>query len=262
MRSFKFLSIAKFLFATLFFPLPAAFFPSPLLAQQKMTDDECQFFDSINRERAAQSLVALQWDEGLAKAARLHARRMAFYNVVEHQLSGEPDLEVRLAEAGARFGAIAENIAVGSNPQTIHDGWMHSPGHRNNILNPRMTAVGIAAVRTNAGLFAVQDFTLSVSNLSVEEQEKKIAALLTEGGWRVSGSKEEARKACETDQIESGTGMKAMSLVRFETADLSKLPEDLERKLRSKPFRNATVGACQASGGPGFAHFRIALLLF
>jgi hypothetical protein len=103
---------------------------------------------------------------------------------------------------------------------------------------------------------------MAVSNLSVEEQEKKIAALLTEKGWLVSGSKEDARKACETDQIESGMGMKAMSMVRFETTDLSKLSEDLERKLRSKPFRNATVGACQASDGPGFAHFRIAVLLF
>jgi uncharacterized protein YkwD len=262
MRDFKFFSIAKFLFATLFFLLATAFLTFPLLAQQQMSDDERQFFEAVNRERAAQSLFALQWDEALAKAARLHARRMAFYNVVEHQLSGEPDLEARLAEVGARFGAIAENIAVGSNPQTIHDGWMHSPGHRNNILNPRMTAVGIAAVRTNAGLFAVQDFTLSVSNLSVEEQEKRIAALLTEGGWRVSGSKEDARKACETDQIESGTAAKAMSLVRFETADLTKFPEELERKLRSKPFRNATVGACQAGGSPGFAHFRIAVLLF
>jgi hypothetical protein len=216
----------------------------------------------VNHERTAQSLAPLEWDETLAKAARLHARRMAFYNLVEHQLSGEPDLEARLAEAGARFGAIAENIAVGPNPQTIHDGWMQSPGHRGNILNPRMTAVGIAAVRTNAGLFAVEDFTLSVSNLSVEEQEKKVAALLTEIGWRVNGSKEEARKACETGQIEAGTRVGAMSLVRFETTDLTKLPEEVERKLRSKPYRSATVGACQGSSGTGFAHFRIAVLLF
>jgi uncharacterized protein YkwD len=262
MRNFKFFSIAKFLFTTLFFLLATAFSSSPLLAQQQMNDDERQLFDAVNRERTEQSLAALRWDEALVKAARLHARRMAFYNVVEHQLSGEPDLEARLAEVGARFGAIAENIAVGSNPQTIHDGWMHSSGHRNNILNPRMTAVGIAAVRTSVGLFAVQDFTLSVSNLSVEEQEKKIATLLTESGWRVGGSKEEARRACETDQIDSGSRAMAMSLVRFETADLSKLPEELERKLRSKPFRNVTVGACQAGGRPGFAHFRIAVLLF
>jgi uncharacterized protein YkwD len=262
MRNLKFFSIAEFLFTTLFFLLTAVFSSSPLLARQQMSDDERQLFDAVNRERTEQSLAALRWDEALVKAARLHARRMAFYNVVEHQLSGEPDLEARLAEVGARFGAIAENIAVGSNPQTIHDGWMHSPGHRNNILNPRMTAVGIAAVRTNAGLFAVQDFTLAVSNLSVEEQEKKIAALLAESGWRVGGSKEEARKACETDQIDSGTRAMAMSLVRFETTDLSKLPEELKRKLRSKPFRNVTVGACQAGDGPGFAHFRIAVLLF
>src|SRR5712692_10989353 len=131
MRNFKFFSIAKFLFTTLFFLRTAVFSPSPLLAQQQMSDDERQLFDAVNRERTEQSLAALRWDEALAKAARLHARRMAFYNIVEHQLSGEPDLEGRLAQAGARFGAIAENIGVGPNPQTIHDGWMHSPGHRN-----------------------------------------------------------------------------------------------------------------------------------
>jgi len=227
-----------------------------------MSDEERQFFDAVNRERTAQSLAPLQWDEALAKAARLHARRMAFYNILEHQLTDEPDLQARLTEAGARFSSIAENIGVGAHPETIHDGWMHSPGHKKNILNPQLTAVGIAAVRGSGGLFAVEDFALSVSNLSVEEQEKKIAALLTEKGWAVSGSKEEARKSCETDQIDTGTRVRAMSLVRFETADLSKLPEEVVRNIRSKPFRNATVGACQAGGGPGFARFRIALLLF
>jgi hypothetical protein len=262
MRNQKLLCAAKFLRLAILFLLPAAFLSSPLFSQQQMSDEQRHFFDAVNRERVAQSLVPLQWDENLAKAALLHARRMAFYNLVEHQLSGEPDLQSRLAEAGARFGAIAENIAVGANPESIHDAWMHSPGHKKNILNPQMTAVGIAAVRASGGLFAVEDFAMSVSNLSVEEQEKKITALLTEKGWSVSGSKDEARKACETNQIDSGTRVRAMSLVRFETADLSKLPDEVVKSIHSKPFRNVTVGACQAGMGPGFARFRIALLLF
>jgi Cysteine-rich secretory protein family len=243
-----------------FFFLAAILLPFRLRAQQQLNNDERQLFDSVNRERAAQSLAPLRWDETLAKAARLHARRMAFYNIVEHQLSGEPDLEARLIEAGARFGFIAENIGVGPNPQVIHDGWMHSPGHRDNILNQRVTSVGIAAVRNNAGLFAVEDFTLAVDALSLEEQEKKVEASLTEGGYHVGDLRDEARKACETNQLVMG--MQATSMVRYETADLSKLPEGVEKRLRSKAARNVAVGACRVGGGPGFAHFRIAILVF
>lgn len=226
----------------------------------QMNDSEHQLFASLNHERASQSLPPLRWDEALFKAARQHALRMSNLNMLEHQLTGELGLADRLAEAGARFSAIAENIAIGPNAPTIHAGWMGSPGHRKNILDPRLTSVGIAVVRGTGGLFAVQDFALSVSNLSVEEQERKVAALLIKGGWQVNGSKEEARKACETNQFAPGTGTRA--IMRFETADLSKLPEDVENSMRNRPFRNAAVGACRAGGAGGFARFRIAVLLF
>jgi uncharacterized protein YkwD len=239
------------------------FFAATASAQSQpppMNDSERQLFDSLNHERVWQSLPPLQWDEALFKAARQHALRMSNLNMLEHQLPSEPNLTDRLAEAGARFGVIAENIAIGPNARTIHTGWMGSPGHRQNILDPRLTSVGIAAVRGTGGLFAVEDFALSVSNLSVEEQEKKVAALLTEGGWRVNDWKEEARKACETNEIAGGTRTRA--IVRFETPDLSKLPEDVEKSMRSKPFRNVAVGACRTGGAAGFARFRIAVLLF
>ena len=223
-------------------------------------ETERELFDLLNHERAAQNLSALKWDEALFKAARQHALRMSNLNMLEHQLPSEPNLTDRLAEAGARFGVIAENIAIGPNARTIHAEWMGSPGHRQNILDPRLTSVGIAAVRGTGGLFAVEDFALSVSNLSVEEQEEKVAALLTKRGWRVNDSKEEARKACETNQIAAGTRTRA--IVRFETPDLSKLPEDVEKSMRSKPFRNVAVGACRTGGAAGFARFRIAVLLF
>jgi uncharacterized protein YkwD len=253
MRNSKFLVAA----AILFFVFPSASAQSPPLQRN---DSERQLFDSLNHERAAQSLPALQWDEALFKAARQHALRMSNLNMLEHQLPSEPSLADRLTEAGARFSVIAENIAIGSNPHTIHAGWMDSPGHRKNILDPRLTSVGIAAVRGTGGLFAVQDFALSISNLSVEEQEKKVAALLTEGGWRVNEARGDAHKACETDQIADGT--RAMAIIRFETADLSKLPEEVEKSLRHKPFRNAVVGACRGSGTMGLTRFRIVVLLF
>jgi hypothetical protein len=250
MRNSKFLLAAAFLF----------FFSARANAQLQRNDSERQLFDSLNRERTAHGLSALQWDDTLFKAARQHALRMADLNILEHQLPNEPNLEGRLTEAGARFSVIAENIAVGPNPQTIHTGWMDSPGHRKNILDPRLTSVGIAAVRGTGGLFAVQDFSHFVPQLTVEEQEQKVISLLTARGFRSIDAKEGARKTCETEVGFSGTSARAM--VRFEVADLNKLPEEIERKIRSEPFGKVAVGACRANRAAGFTQYRIAVLFF
>jgi uncharacterized protein YkwD len=249
-RSPKFLFAAAFLF----------FFSSSAHAQLQINDSERQFFEALNRERTAQGLSALQWDNALFKAARRHALMMLNLNMLEHQLPSEPSLEARLAEAGARFTAIAENIAVGPDPHTIHNGWMHSPGHRKNILNPQLTSVGIAAVRGPGGLYAVQDFSQSVPDLSIEQQEQKVGSILTANGYRVTAASGPARKTCESDSGFAGTGAKSM--IRFESADLNKLPEEVERKIRSRPSGNAAVGACRANSEKGFTRYKIAVLFF
>ncbi len=223
-------------------------------------DSERQLFEALNRERTAQGLSALQWDNALFKAAREHALRMANLNMLEHQLPSETNLEGRLAEVGARFSVIAENIAVGPNPQVIHVGWMNSPGHRKNILNPRLTSVGIAAVRGPGGLFAVQDFSQLVPVLSVEQQEQKVIFLLNAEGFRSANATDAARETCKNDSGMAGTSARAM--IRFEVSDLSKLPEDIERKIRSHANSRIAVGACHANGASGFSRYRIAVLFF
>src|SRR5213594_3131964 len=250
MRNSKFLVAAVFL----------CFFSTSVSAQLQRNDSERQLFESLNRERAAQGLSALQWDNALFKAARHHALLMLNLNMLEHQLPSEPGLEPRLAEAGARFSIIAENIAIGPNPETIHKGWMNSPGHRKNILDPRLTSVGIAAVRGPGGLFAVQDFSQIVPELSVEQQEQKVVSLLAAMGFHSASATEEARRTCRSDAgLAEGA---AKSMMRFEVFDLSKLPEDIEKKIRSGPYSKAAVGACRANVAPGFSHYRIAVLFF
>lgn len=229
-------------------------------AQLRRNDSERQLFEALNRERVAQSLSALQWDDALFKAARQHALRMANLNMLEHQLPSEGDLEGRLAEAGARFSVIAENIAVGGSPEIIHGGWMDSPGHRKNILDPRLTSVGIAAVRGPGGLFAVEDFSRSVPELSVEQQEQKVVSLLSSMGFRSASATDSARKTCQNDTGFAGTS--ARSMIRFEVSDLSKLPEEIEKKIRNRPFSKASVVACGANVAPGFSRYRIAVLFF
>jgi uncharacterized protein YkwD len=237
-----------------------SFLSTPAYAQLQRNDSEHQLFESLNRERTAQGLFALQWDAALFKAARRHALLMLNLNMLEHQLPNEPSLEARLSDAGARFAVIAENIAFGASPETIHAGWMQSPGHRKNILDPRLTSVGIAAVRGPAGLYAVQDFSQLVPELSIEEQEQKVASLLTAQGFRLLNATEGARKTCETDAGFAGTSAKSM--VRFEVTNLNKFPEELERKIRSGPSGKVAVGACHANVTSGFARYRIAVLFF
>src|SRR5258708_1660747 len=240
MRNSKFLLAAAFLF----------FFSTSASPQLQRNASERQLFEALNHERTAQGLFALQWDNALSKAARQHALLMLNLNRLEHQLPSESNLEGRLAQAGARFGAIAENIAIGPNPRIIHAGWMDSPGHRKNILDPRLTSVGIAAVRGPGGLFAVQDFSQFVPDLSVEQQEQKVVSFLSAQGFRPTNETADARKTCENDAGFAGTSAKSM--IRFEVTDLNKLPEDLERKIRSEPFNKAAVGACRTSGPGGF----------
>ena len=256
-QNFAFRPAAWVAVAFLFFLVASTTAQSQTL---RRNESERQLFELLNGERTAQGLPELQWDDALFKAARRHALLMLNLNILEHQLPGEPTLEGRLTAAGARFAFIEENIAVGKDPRTIHAGWMDSPGHRKNILDPRVTSVGIAMVRGTGGLFAVEDFSQSLANLSLEQQEKQVTALLMAKGWRVMGAAGDARKACNSNA--EPPGARSWSVVRFETTDLSALAPELESKIQKEPYHNVTVGACRTSEAAGFARYRVALLFF
>ena len=84
-----------------------------------------------------QACRRLRADSRLMQAAQLHADQMARLGRLEHVLSGAqyPRPEDRLAAAGYQWSAYAENIAMGqSSAAAAMDSWMHSSGHRANIL--------------------------------------------------------------------------------------------------------------------------------
>jgi uncharacterized protein YkwD len=229
-------------------------------AQGEVLTAERALFEAVNKERTAQGIPPLQWDEALAAAARLHAQRMAQQNQLSHQLPGEPAVQDRATLAGARFSLIAENIAVAPTPSVIHTAWMQSEHHRENILDPQLNVVGIAVIKSGAGLYAVQDFSQAVANLTFAEQEKRVVASVAGQGMTKVQFSNDARKTCEMER--GFSGVHPMSVVRFEASDLSKLPDDLEAKLRSGRYHSAAVGACASGEAVGFTHFRIAVVLY
>lgn len=109
-----------------------------------MSSRQRQLLKLVNAERARAGLSQLQWDDHLARAARLHTQRMADRRSLSHQFSGEPPLPERAGSAGTHFNSVAENVAYAGTVDQLHDNLMHSPHHRANILDPESNAIGIA----------------------------------------------------------------------------------------------------------------------
>lgn len=219
-------------------------------------------FSAVNQSRSTARVAPLHWDDSLATAARAHVRLMAQHHKIAHQLSGESPLTARLRQAGASFSAAAENIALGAIPERLHEQWMRSPGHRRNILDPRMTAIGIAVEQVGEDVFGVEDFSRSAETLSLREQEARVAGLLRAAGLKISSddSVADARASCAGEQLVSRR--QPAFLARFETPDLNELPEQLQEKIRGGAYRTAAVGACADKETSAFTRFRVAVLLF
>jgi len=86
-----------------------------VVAQPKAEMAGQQLFQAINRERAANGLPPLKWDDALANAARQHAELMAEQKSLSHGFLGELSLPSRATRAGARFSWLSDNVAAGPN---------------------------------------------------------------------------------------------------------------------------------------------------
>jgi uncharacterized protein YkwD len=121
---------------------------------------ENRVFELTNAERAKKGCAALRLDTRLRTAARGYSDEMARYgawNHVGHDGSSPGD---RMRRAGYdTSGGWAENIAKGyPTAEAVMQGWMNSSGHRANILNCNLKALGVGVVRSNGRLYWTQDF--------------------------------------------------------------------------------------------------------
>ena len=224
-----------------------------------------QLFAMGNQARTQAGAAPLSWDPALAAAARKHCERMVAEGEIEHRYKGELDLSERASQAGAHFGLIEENIAVGSYPAEIHEGWMHSPGHRRNLLNPEVDQVGIAVIESHGSLYAVTDFEAAVRVMSPAQVESAVAKLIKMSGLNPSNDPRDARAACETDRGLPRTlaGGQPGFVMRWQGADLQHLPQSLVDRLGSRQYHLAVVGACKPRGDQvAFTQYRIAVLLY
>ncbi len=203
----------------------------------------------------------LRLDPMLSQASAQHAREMAEHAAISHQFNGEADLAERGAKAGVQFSVISENVAEAPSSVTIHDLWMNSPHHRANLLDPKVDSIGVAIVRRGNQLYAVEDFARTVQTLSLTQQERTVASVLSQTGLHVAATTEDARQTCAMSTGYAGS-RQPWFVMRYTASSLDQIPSQLKSRLSTGKYHQAVVGACEAPHGAPFTAYNIAVLLY
>jgi uncharacterized protein YkwD len=109
----------------------------------------------LNHQRKLHGRRGLEPNRKLARAARKHARDMVERQYFSHTAPGGVSFVDRIMRQDyvnpGEGWTLGENLAWGSyqlaTPKSIVQSWMHSPGHRANILNSGFHEIGIGVVR-------------------------------------------------------------------------------------------------------------------
>ncbi len=151
---------------------------------EKSQEDDQRFIATLeqgvialtNEERGRFSLRQLKHDAEISRIARGHSEDMMREGVFEHDLYGKDPTDRALAAGydceahmgGGRYSyGLSENIFYIERPtgsaeqiaREIVQGWMDSPGHRENILDRDSRRIGVGVVKESGELYATQNFS-------------------------------------------------------------------------------------------------------
>jgi uncharacterized protein YkwD len=125
---------------------------SPSCSAAQNTSYENQVLSLINSARESAGLPGLSLNYQLADAALIHSQDMACVDFIDHTGSDGSTWYDRVAAQGyANYSSARENIYVGDpnyggTPDGAFTWWMNSQVHRDNILNPNVSEIGIGYV--------------------------------------------------------------------------------------------------------------------
>ncbi len=121
---------------------------------------EAEITQRMNAARAAGAVcgtttyaaaAALVWNSTLLAAAKGHSADMAQKNYFSHTSQDGRTAGQRITTAGYNWSAYGENIAAGQTTlEQVMTGWINSPGHCQNLMNPNFRDVAVACVRNDA----------------------------------------------------------------------------------------------------------------
>src|SRR5579864_295853 len=121
-------------------------------------DAESALLHLLNQTRGQHGLPSLVTNSVLRTAARSHSREMALGGFIGH---GSPSLGSFLDRLGTvvRPGVfVGENVTCAITITQVETAFEASPGHLQNMLEPRFRSVGIGIATGAAGLLVTEDF--------------------------------------------------------------------------------------------------------
>jgi uncharacterized protein YkwD len=111
----------------------------------KYKTSEKAFARKINAERNA--LTKLSIDPELSKAARVHTNEMIRKNELHHTSS------TALRNRVTNWVVLGENVGVGGSVSSLHEAFMNSPAHRDNVLHAAYRHVGVGVKKANGRMW-------------------------------------------------------------------------------------------------------------
>ncbi|HWC13172.1 MAG TPA: CAP domain-containing protein [Actinomycetota bacterium] len=110
------------------------------------------FNRKMNGARTNAGLGKLSLDPELSKAARVHTKEMVTRNELYHTPSD------KLRNRVTNWIILGENVGVGSTVASLHQAFMDSPAHRENIMNATFRHVGIGVLKKNGRMWVTVIF--------------------------------------------------------------------------------------------------------
>jgi uncharacterized protein YkwD len=122
-----------------------------------LTPLEADLVSRLNAERVAAGLPALAVDANLVTIGRIRASDMAARGYFSHTSPDGQSAFTLLDQWGIPYSWAGENLARNNYPLeetvavAVHD-LMASPPHRENMLNPNYTSVGVGYAEDGSGM--------------------------------------------------------------------------------------------------------------
>lgn len=138
---------------------------------------EMDLFNLVNIEREKLGLAHVRFSPPLSFLARKHSQDMAQREDISHLSTSGEAYSDRLVEGGFYFIKNGENVAYSQTfmPEFIHKGFMDSPGHRANVLDPDFDELGIGVVfKKDKGYYVTQDFVRALAPKGRIEAEAEV----------------------------------------------------------------------------------------
>jgi uncharacterized protein YkwD len=161
---------------------PVVYQPEPVLPPpgvRHLAEVEDLVFAMTNQARRANGLAPLIKDEELRHVARAYSNDMLVRRFFDHTTPDGVSFDERISDRYPhRVRIMGENIWFASGyslgkvqqvAQEIVDDWMSSPGHRENILDPRFTHLGVGVSARHQTIRATQEFVGRSQAISLRE---------------------------------------------------------------------------------------------